>query len=143
VGEDEGAVGEGLSVLRSGLAPGSVADVGDEKVRVSTAGLGDKFPVLVSGDRVLLHHGLRTNVVGEAGPVGVPVRLLEHGIGGTQEPKLGGGGFCGEHAEEATHMYTIWRDLTDTKLRSSTNPRQASEVLQLSLHEEMVMWAPR
>ena len=96
-------MGEGLGVLEAGLASGGMADVGDEEVGVDLMGLGCELPVLVSGYRVLLYLGLPTHVVGEAGPVGVPVGLVAYGIGGTQEPKPGGDGFCGQNAEEATH----------------------------------------
>jgi hypothetical protein len=80
-----------------GLAPSGVADVGDEEVRVGTAGLGGELLVLISGNGVLLHHGIWTHVVGETGAVGVPIGLVEHGVRGTQEPKLSGDGFCGQH----------------------------------------------
>ena len=70
-------------------------------------GLGGELSVLVGGDRVLIHHGLPTHIVSKARPVGVSVGLVEHRIGGTQEPEPSGGRFCGQHAEEATHEWTL------------------------------------
>jgi hypothetical protein len=40
VGEDEGAVDEGLGVLQAGLASSGVADVSNDEMGVNLAGLG-------------------------------------------------------------------------------------------------------
>ena len=70
-----------------------MADAGNEQVGVDIAGLGGELPVLVSGDRVLLHYRLEAQVVGEASAVGIPVGLVQHGICGVQEPTPGDHGF--------------------------------------------------
>ena len=80
-----------------------MADVGDEKVRADLASLVGELPVLVGGDRVLLHHQPATHVVSETRPVGVSVGLAEHRVRGAQKPEASVGGFGGQHAEEATH----------------------------------------
>jgi hypothetical protein len=59
VGEDEGVMGEGLGVLRTGLALGSVADVGHEEVGADSASLGGELPVPMGGDRCFSTTGRR------------------------------------------------------------------------------------
>ena len=71
-------MGEGLGVLRTGLALGSVADVGDEEVGADLVSLSRELPVVMGGDRGLLYHRPAAHYVGEARSVGVCVGLVEH-----------------------------------------------------------------
>jgi hypothetical protein len=126
VGEDEGAVDEGLGVLQTGLASGGVADVSNDEMGVNLASFGGELPVLVSSDRVLLQHGLTSYIVGKTCPVRVLVGLVEHGVWGTQEPELGGDRLSGQHPEEATHRRTLRHEAVGSKpllLRAVANSR--------------------